>query len=158
MDMIIKEDETIREMKKKLMFLRTYAASLRLYSNFEETPHGLQVEDGLMEYLHYSRSIVQSNGKKGGYSSYDPVLEAMMKQEAHSQQRARKDQLAYLLMQGIRQLPSPLDQLLQDLYIKDLDKALILHHQGDIVESTMNRRVRKALLQLALILQMEILQ
>lgn len=148
------DEKTIREMKKRLEFLRTYAASLRLYSNFEDTSYGLQVEDGIMEYLHYSSSILQSRGKKGSYNSYNPVLEAMMKQEASREMKTKKDELAYLLMQGIRQLQTPFDKLLQDLYISDLPRAEILHRQGDIVESTLNRRLRKALLQLAELLQM----
>lgn len=76
----VDEAQTIRTMKRQLLFLKQYTASLRLHSVlYGEECVQLQVEDELSDYLNYTRSIVQTS-KNGGYVHRDPVLEAMERQ------------------------------------------------------------------------------
>lgn len=43
------------------------------------------------------------------------------------------------------------------MYVRGLERSLVLRHQGDIVESTLNRRLRRACLHLAALLHQEVL-
>ena len=63
----VDEAQTIRNMKRQLLFLKQYTASLRLHSVlYGEDCVQLQVEDELSDYLNYTRSIVQTS-RNGGY-------------------------------------------------------------------------------------------
>ena len=76
----VDEAQTIRNMKRQLLFLKQYTASLRLHSVlYGEDCVQLQVEDELSDYLNYTRSIVQTS-RNGGYVHRDPVLDAMERQ------------------------------------------------------------------------------
>lgn len=151
--------ETVRDMKKRLQFLKQYTAGLRLYSAiYSQQGTELQVEDSLVDYLHYSKSILCANRKPTYGMKENEILVAMEKQQKDKKKAEQRDYQAYILLEGIKQLHAKEKQLLLDIYVKQLDKRIILLHQGDVVESTMHRRVRKACLHLAQILHMEILQ
>ena len=49
-------------------------------------------------------------------------------------------------------------ELLLDVYVRGLKRELVLRHQGDIVESTLNRRLRRACLHLAALLHLQVLK
>lgn len=156
---LIDVNETVKVMKKRLQFLKQYSAGLRLHSAlYAEQGNELQVEDSLVDYLHYSKSILCANKKPTYGSKENEILIAMEKQQKAKLKAEQRDQQAYILLEGIKQLHENEKQLLLDIYVKQLDRRIILHHQGDIVESTMHRRLRKACLHLAQILHMEILQ
>lgn len=137
----VDEAQTIRNMKRQLLFLKQYTASLRLHSVlYGEDCVQLQVEDELSDYLNYTRSIVQTS-RNGGYVHRDPVLDAMERQR-----RAREK-----VMEQEK-------ELLLDVYVRGLKRELVLRHQGDIVESTLNRRLRRACLHLAALLHLQVLK
>lgn len=154
----VDEAQTIRNMKHKLLFLKQYTASLRLHSVlYGEECVQLQVEDDISDYLNYTRSIVQTS-KTSGYVHKDPVLEAMERQRRAKERVMEQDQRAYVLLQGILQLEEQERELLLDLYVRGLKRDLVLRHQGDIVESTLNRRLRRACLHLAALLHQQVLK
>ena len=100
----VDEAQTIRNMKRQLLFLKQYTASLRLHSVlYGEDCVQLQVEDELSDYLNYTRSIVQTS-RNGGYVHRDPVLDAMERQRRAREKVMEQDQRAYVLLQGILQL------------------------------------------------------
>ena len=145
----VDEAQTIRNMKRQLLFLKQYTASLRL--------HSVLVEDELSDYLNYTRSIVQTS-RNGGYVHRDPVLDAMERQRRVREKVMEQDQRAYVLLQGILQLEEQEKELLLDLYVRGLKRELVLRHQGDIVESTLNRRLRRACRHLAALLHLQVLK
>ena len=153
----VDENQTVHNMKRQLRFLKQYTASLRLHSAlYGEESVQLQVEDELSDYLNYTRSIVQTS-KNSSYVHTDPVLEAMERQRRARERVQKQDQKAYVLLQGILQLKDLEKELLLDLYVRGLERSLVLRHQGDIVESTLNRRLRRACLHLAALLHQEVL-
>ena len=85
------------------------------------------------------------------------MLEAMERQRRARERVQKQDQKAYVLLQGILQLKDLEKELLLDLYVRGLERSLVLRHQGDIVESTLNRRLRRACLHLAVLLHQEVL-
>ena len=140
----VDEAQTIRNMKRQLLFLKQYTASLRLHSVlYGEDCVQLQVEDELSDYLNYTRSIVQTS-RNGGYVHRDPVLDAMERQR-----RAREK---------VMEQEEQEKELLLDVYVRGLKRELVLRHQGDIVESTLNRRLRRACLHLAALLHLQVLK
>lgn len=150
--------ETVKVMKKRLQFLKQYSATLRLHSAlYAQKGEELRVEDNLLDYLHYSKSILHANGKTAYATSENAVLIAMEKQRRDKIKAEQRDKQAYILLEGIKQLPPMERLLLLDVYVRQFDKVIILQHQGDIVESTLHRRIRRACLHLAIILQMEVL-
>ena len=154
----VDEAQTIRNMKRQLLFLKQYTASLRLHSLlYGEDCVQLQVEDELSDYLNYTRSIVQTS-RNGGYVHRDPVLDAMERQRRVREKVMEQDQRAYVLLQGILQLEEQEKELLLDLYVRGLKRELVLRHQGDIVESTLNRRLRRACRHLAALLHLQVLK
>ena len=88
----VDEAQTIRNMKRQLLFLKQYTASLRLHSVlYGEDCVQLQVEDELSDYLNYTRSIVQTS-RNGGYVHRDPVLDAMERQRRAREKVMEQDQ------------------------------------------------------------------
>jgi|GEM_PF-3881212 len=68
----VDEAQTIRNMKRQLLFLKQYTASLRLHSVlYGEDCVQLQVEDELSDYLNYTRSIVQTSRNGGSRAGRD---------------------------------------------------------------------------------------
>lgn len=59
-------------------------------------------------------------------------------------QKQSRDHHAYQLLQTILQLPKQEKDLLLDMYVRGLDRRIIMLHQGDIVESTLYRRLQRA--------------
>lgn len=154
----INEAASIRAVKERMHFLKQYTASLRLHSIlYAQDGEGLQVEDNLVDYLHYTRSMLRATEKQGYYEKGNAVLNAMELQARDKRKAAQKDRQAYILLEAIKQLKGLERDLLLDIYVKQVDKEIILRHQGNIVESTFHRRLRKACLHLAFLLQIEVM-
>ena len=117
-------------MKRQLLFLKQYTASLRLHSVlYGEDCVQLQVEDELSDYLNYTRSIVQTS-RNGGYVHRDPVLDAMERQRRAREKVMEQDQRAYVLLQGILQLEEQEKELLLDVYVRGLKRELGIAPSG----------------------------
>ena len=128
-------EATCQHMKRELLFLKEYAKRLRLQSALygEDTPP-LLVEDELVDYMHYTKSIVHTG--KGHKEKKDAVLRAMEQRQRMRNRQLAQDEHAYILLQAILQLDVQKKELLIDMYVRDLPRAVILRHQGDVVEST----------------------
>ena len=154
----VDEAQTIRNMKRQLLFLKQYTASLRLHSVlYGEDCVQLQVEDELSDYLNYTRSIVQTS-RNGGYVHRDPVLDAMERQRRAREKVMEQDQRAYVLLQGILQLEEQEQELRLDVYVRGLKRELGLRLQGHVVDGTLTRRLRRACLHLAALLHLQVLK
>jgi hypothetical protein len=135
-----------KEMKKKMKQLQKYTATLRLRSIlYDESNRSLEVEDDLVDYLNYTKSIINCSSSRKTYYSGDPVLSAMEKRHKNQQERKKQDEDFYVLLLAIQQLPELERNLLFDLYVRNLDKKVIELRQGGIVESTLHRRLNRAL-------------
>lgn len=142
------EKEIIVTMKKKLQGLSAYMAALRLRSVlYDETERVLEVQDDLSDYLQYTKSILSCRHHAHTYKE-EPVLAAMQRREARKERLQKEEQEALLLLHGIDQLPPQEQSLLFDLYVRRYDRRVVMHRQGDIVESTLHRRLHRALLHL----------
>lgn len=154
----IDRSTTAKVMKQQMLFLKHYVASLRFHSVLygEETQH-LQVEDELVDYLHYSKSVIQAQRKKSYQEKEDAIVEAMMRQQKDQAYLAERDEHAYLLLQGIAQLENQDREALLNVYVRQIPMQTILLRQG-IVESTYHRHLQRAYVHLAIILHKEVLQ
>lgn len=131
----LRQDKTLYRMKQEMLFLKQYSAQLRLHSVLYDIEQpSLQIEDELKDYLQYTDSMLK---------------------QPHIDMQQQK-QRAYRLMQGMRQLSKQEETLLFDMYVRNYERKVILHRQGGIVESTLRRRLNKALMRLATLLCMEI--
>ena len=55
----IVNQQITQQIKKEMLFLQRYAEELRLHSVlYEEDGRHLQIEDELVDYLHYTRSVL----------------------------------------------------------------------------------------------------
>lgn len=144
------EKMKIKYMQQRLIELKEYMRTLRLQSAIYDTKdEQLQVQDDLMEYVHYTKSVIDCRKRTVIYE--DPVLYAMEKQEQHHQYQKQQQFRFLCLLQAIYQLPSQDCQLLLDYYVRDVHRYQIMNHLG-IVESTFYRRHEKALLRLSSLL------
>lgn len=130
--------------KKELLFLKQYAANLRMHSAlYGSKEEALYVEDELINYMRYTKSIIDCTSQPRNYEE-NAVIKAMMKREKLQQLRKEQDYRAYILMKALEQLPPLENKLLIDVYVRCLPKQIILRHQGEVVESTYYRRLNKA--------------
>lgn len=151
----IDDKKTIAMMKQQMQFLKQYCAQLRLYSTlYEEHTTSLQVEDSLVDYLHYTSSIIHCNTMN--HTRKDPYLKAMERQEQRHLHETKQEKHVYELLQSIHHLKKQEADLLFDFYVRCYSRHVIMQRQGEIVESTLNRRLNQALLHLAILLCMEI--
>lgn len=152
----INRKRTVSYMKQEMEQLSHYCATLRLQSVLYGEDHTvLQVEDDITDYLHYSRSVVHIP-RKPLKSLNEPVLEAILRKQRHSEIIQQRDANAYILLEGIVQLQDSQRQLLLDVYVRQLSRTQIMQQAGGIVESTYHRRLQKALIELAILLHREI--
>lgn len=157
----IDKGKTIAYMKKHLAFLKQYSASKRLEGYESEPIHTQQVEDGAIDYLQYTRSVIQVSSSVQVDQSGRKLLDAIQRKDEENKIRReeaeQRDKLAYRFLQGIALLEKMECELLQDIYVRGLERKVVLARHGYIVESTLNRRLAKAYVNLAIILHMEIL-
>ena len=143
MEKIHIQKQITQQIKKEMLFLQRYAEELRLHSVlYEEDGRHLQIEDELVDYLHYTRSVLDL--RNDCKQRKEPVLKAMEQRNLRHLQKQSRDHHAYQLLQTILQLPKQEKDLLLDMYVRGLDRRIILLHQGDIVESTLYRRLQRA--------------
>lgn len=149
----IEEQQMICIMKEKMKHLQQYTESLRIRSVlYGEEDTSLHIEDELVDYLHYTKSVIDCS-KNTNYIYKNSVLDAMERKEKTKEILLKQDREAYILLYSMQELPKLEKELLQDLYIRKVNRKMIAHHQGDIVESTLNRRIRKALLHMYILFQ-----
>lgn len=150
----IDEKKTIAHMKDELLFLREYVAQMRLHSMLDEREDILKIEDNLVDYLHYTSSVI--NCSKQPRQQKNAYLQAMERQALKRQYKEQSANKVYTLLSAMEQLPASEKNLLQDRYIRNLSTKAIQMRQGDIVESTLHRRLHRAYLHLAALLCDEI--
>ena len=75
------EEKMLQTLKQEMEFLRYYCANMRLKSLLREKGEALQVEDDIMDYLHYSKSVISLKRHQGKEENY--VLSAMDKMQKH---------------------------------------------------------------------------
>ena len=134
----------INLVKKDLFFLKQYAANLRMHSAlYGSKEQALYVEDELVNYMHYTKSIIECTSQPRNYDE-NPIIKAMMKREKLQALRKEQDYRAFVLMKALEQLSSLEKRLLIDVYVRSLPKQIVLRHQGEVVDSTYYRRLNKA--------------
>lgn len=139
------EMDKVQAMKSEMKFLSGYVKNLRMYSILYDTQDqkGLMVNDSIMDYLHYTRSVIDC--RKQNHVHNNPILVAMEEIEKQNSRLNSEHARAYLDLSAIEQLHNDQRQLLLDYYIRDLDKKVICQRCGDITRSTFYRRLNKAL-------------
>ena len=143
----MRDKQIIYFMKEEMEFLRRYTRQLRVQKSlYGQNVVELEANDDIMDYLSYTKSIIDVTNTTRG--SVEPAFEAMKRKQSVQVYLEKRNQHAYMLMQAIKGLDSKDRSLLLDVYVKNLDRKVILYRHGDIVESTYYRRLDKALLAL----------
>lgn len=137
------EKNQILWVKEQLILLKDYVSKVHFYATLQEDEN-FHVEDDLVSYLHYTKSIVSLQGVNN--TRFEPVLQAMEMQYQSKKEVSKLHQRMYALLQAIDHLPHLEKELLVDVYIRGYDKQTIYRHQGQIVESTYYRRMNRACL------------
>lgn len=131
------------DMKKRLLELQTYMRKLRLQSAIYDTNDvQLQVNDDLMDYMHYTKSVIDCRKRTMVYE--DPIVYAMDQQQKQQAYQRKQEFECLCLLKAIHQLPIIYRQLLLDYYVRGVHRFHIMQQLG-IVESTFYRRHQKAL-------------
>lgn len=152
----VDNNKTVKLMKEHLIFLKKHVANYRIHNALYGIENeNLLVEEDVCDYLQYTKSII--NSTKQTFDDYhNPVLEDREQQKKVKQRLIEQDKKAYVLLQGILHLDKKERELLMDLYVRGLDRHIVLRHQGDVVNSTLDRRIRRACLHLAELLCIQI--
>lgn len=155
-ELSVDKKKTIKVMREHLNFLKKHVATYYIHNALYGVENqNLQVEEDICEYLHYTKNVV--NASKGVNDFYhNPILEATEQQKKTRQRLIDQDKKAYFLLQGILHLNKQERELLMDFYVRGLERQLVIRHQGDIVNSTLNRRIQRACLHLAELLSLQI--
>ncbi len=133
----------IKEIQKRLIGLKEYMRKLRLQSAiYDMEEEQLQVEDDIMEYIHYTKSMIDCRKRITVYE--DPIIYAIDQQEKELANRKKHQFECLCVLKAIYQLPTMYSELLLDYYVRDLHRFQIMQRCG-IVESTFYRRHQKAL-------------
>lgn len=133
----------IREVQKRLLGLKEYMRKLRLQSAiYDMEEEQLQVEDDIMEYIHYTKSMIDCRKRITVYEN--PIIYAIEQQEIKQANRRKYQFECLCVLKAIYQLPNLYKELLLDYYVRDLHRFQIMK-RFEIVESTFYRRHQKAL-------------
>lgn len=152
----VDKKNTIKVMKGHLNFLKKHVATYYIHNAlYGGENQNLQVEEDICEYLQYTKNVV-NNSKSTNDFYYNPILDVMEQQKKTKQRLIEEDKKAYFLLQGVLHLKKQERELLMDLYVRGLERQLVLRHQGDIVNSTLDRRIQRACLHLAELLSLQI--
>ena len=152
----VDKKNTIKVMKGHLNFLKKHVATYYIHNAlYGGENQNLQVEEDICEYLQYTKNVV-NNSKSTNDFYYNPILDVMEQQKITKQRLIEEDKKAYFLLQGVLHLKKQERELLMDLYVRGLERQLVLRHQGDIVNSTLDRRIQRACLHLAELLSLQI--
>lgn len=154
----IDEKATLKVMRQHLKFLSRYAYLLE----DRETQAYLVEEEDLLSYLPYSKSVIDIQANPSSLAHSTKLLMAIEKcdQQKEEKRRLREERRlrCLWLMQGILVLPEPQKQAILYKYIQHLDQNQILRKMNQISNSTLQRILMRACLDLAQILEIEILK
>lgn len=152
----IDQKATLSIMRKHLLFLARYAYLLEM----QEVTEVMVEEESLLNYLPYTKSIIDVQGKSS-LSQSTKVILAMEKYDKQREQKRREREERRLrclwLMQGILVLPEVERKALLHKYVQHLSHEQITH-QMDISMSTLHRILKRACIDLAQILEIEVLK
>ena len=152
----VDKKNTIKVMKGHLNFLKKHVATYYIHNAlYGGENQNLQVEEDICEYLQYTKNVVNTSKSTNDFY-YNPILDVMEQQKKTKQRLIEEDKKAYFLLQGVLHLKKQERELLMDLYVRGLERQLVLRHQGDIVNSTLDRRIQRACLHLAELLSLQI--
>lgn len=154
----IDQKATIAIMRQHLDFLSRYA-----YVLDKEAKREVVVEDdGVLNYLSYTKSIVDIQASQGNVAQSTKLLLAIEKYDKQKEQKRKLREERWLrciwIMQGIQVLPEIEKQALLYKYIHHMEHEQITRHLNQISLSTLHRILKRAYLDLAQILEIEVLK
>ena len=151
----VDKKKTIKIMKEHLDFLKKHFASYHIHhALYGEENQYLQIEEDICGYLDFAKDAIYASKKADAFYP-NPIIETIELQQKIKQKLLEENKKAYFLLQGILHLKQQERELLMDLYVRGLERQLVLRHQGDIVNSTLNRRIQRACLHLAELLSLQ---
>lgn len=148
----INEKLTIQKTKQYLIFLGKHMQSFSYQEYIENLQPMIIQEEDIMDYMQYSRSIMNIQTAK--ISPFNHVIQAMQKKENEKQRKQEREQQLQWICYGIQRLKEKERAYILERYIYHLDNKRIMEKYG-VVESTINRNIRKGCLNLAFILKIE---
>lgn len=156
----IDEKETIKVMKKHLSFLSEYVD--RSYLQEAEAIHKLVEEESeLIDFLPYTRSISKYSKHSTSAPQSMRLLDAMEMQDRQKrrkiQQRKERQLRCAWLLQGISNTGEKHKQILLLKYVHTLNNERLCIRLGNISLSTLNRHLGNACVELAKILELEVM-
>lgn len=177
-DMRLYEDKidkkrTIKLMKSYLEFLskHVHSSTFEDYQNLQKDSFDIYlqylreqesvVREDILDYLNYTKSVVHiPRNRHLVMHETNKILEAIDRKdkaiEYAKKKNMERDQQVRWILAGIARLSDKEKQFIVEKFIFNLKNHVIIErHQ--IVESTLNRNLAKAYLNLAIILKLEIL-
>lgn len=153
----IDKKRTIQKTKHYLTFLGKHMNSFSYQEYLQKQHSRMSVhEENMSDYISYSSSIVHIDEKKNHHDNRSPLHIIQRKDMAKQQKEERELQIQWLCF-GLQQLPEKQRTYLMERYVYHLDNKTILQRH-DIVESTLNRNIQKACLNLAILLKIEVMK
>lgn len=155
----IDEHATLSLIKKHLSFLSKHVF---LLDEVEDVNHYVEDDDSIMNYLHYTKSVIDLHTHSSRNLQSNQLLDAIAKKDEHEKERRRlrlerKIRCSWVL-QGILRLPENEKMLLLNRYVENQEKDVVLMKTKRLSNSSYYRMHRKACLHLATILDIEVYQ
>lgn len=157
----INERETVKMMKKHLLFLAKYV-DRDYIQNGNVLNRIVEEESELIDFLPYTKSITKVTKKSSGKAQSKRLLDAMEMYEREkirkAEQRKERAMRCAWLLEGIDHLQARHKKILLLKYVHKIDNDKLCIRLGNISLSTLNRHLSLACIELAKLLELEIMK
>lgn len=153
----IDQKQTIIKMKKILTEFEKRINSMS-YDNYLKQTYGqemvMQEEDSIMDYISYTRSTVAIRNDDVSEDYEKKLIHAITKRDENHRNEAKRR--TKWILDNIAKLEDKKKNLLIDKYVYHLKNRQLME-KYDVVESTITRNLNKACLDLAILLEIEVI-
>lgn len=142
----IDKKKTIRRMKRYLEFLSKHMSSAGYQDYLRQYPS--VIKENIADY------VWSKDGKDIAFRV--AVFDDVSYEDVMEERKKKREMQVRWLFYGLQQLPVKQRAYVLERYVYHMETKAILQRHG-IVESTLNRNLRKAYLDLAIILKLEVM-
>lgn len=154
----IDQKATIAIMRQHLAFLYRYAY---LLENYEKDASYVE-DESVLDYLSYTKSVIDIHPNQANVAQSTKLLQAIEKYDKQKEQkrllREERRMRCLWLMQGILVLPEIEKKAMLYKYVHHMEHEQIIQRMHHISISTLHRVLKRAYINLAQILEIEVLK